>query len=119
VKRFETKRFASEFKMAVQKRQLKVALIIFLILGLANLHYFTLHEKIFHHAVYLEVRDHGCGIPEENVKKVFQPFVSKKKGGTGLGLAIVKKIAEAHGGEVFLSPNEGNGVIFSIVLPVI
>lgn len=69
--------------------------------------------------VILEVRDHGCGIPEENVKKVFQPFVSKKKDGTGLGLAIVKKIAEAHGGEVFLSPNEGNGVTFSIVLPVI
>jgi len=68
--------------------------------------------------VILEVRDHGCGIPEENLKKVFQPFISKKKGGTGLGLAIVKKIVDAHGGEVFLSSNEGDGVTFSIVLLV-
>jgi signal transduction histidine kinase len=68
--------------------------------------------------VILEVKDHGCGITEENAKKVFQPFVSKKKGGSGLGLAIVKKIVDVHGGEIFLSRNEKKGVTFSILLPV-
>jgi len=67
----------------------------------------------------LEIMDHGCGIPEEDAKKVFQPFVSKKKGGTGLGLAITKKIVEAHGGEIFLGLNKEKGVTFSILLPVV
>ncbi|MFC1869249.1 PAS domain-containing sensor histidine kinase [Thermodesulfobacteriota bacterium] len=69
--------------------------------------------------VVLEVIDHGCGIPEENAKQIFQPFVSKKKGGAGLGLAIVKRIVDAHGGEVSLSLSAGKGVTFSLLFPVI
>jgi len=72
-----------------------------------------------HRKVVLEIMDHGCGISCENMKNIFQPFVSKKKGGTGLGLAIVKKIVDAHGGEVLLRPNKEKGVTFSILLPMI
>lgn len=48
----------------------------------------------------IEVRDHGTGIPEEILAKLFTPFHTTKKGGTGLGLALCQRIAEAHGAEI-------------------
>ena len=52
--------------------------------------------------VVLEVADRGHGIPEEDHKRIFYPFFSKKRGGTGLGLTIAKKIVLAHGGQTGL-----------------
>jgi len=68
--------------------------------------------------VIMDVTDWGCGIREEDVKKVFQPFFTTKKDGTGLGLAIVEKIVEGHEGEITLRANPDKGVTFSMVLPV-
>ncbi len=65
----------------------------------------------------LDLRDHGRGIREEDRDKVFEPFVSTKKGGTGLGLPIVKKIVEAHGGRVLWRANPEGGVTFSVRQP--
>lgn len=65
----------------------------------------------------LDLRDHGQGIREEDRDKLFEPFVSTKKGGTGLGLPIVKKIVEAHGGRVSWRANPEGGVTFSVRLP--
>lgn len=65
----------------------------------------------------VEVTDSGCGIPEEDREKIFEPFFSTKKEGTGLGLPIVKKIVEAHGGSISLSSNPERGVTFSGRLP--
>lgn len=65
----------------------------------------------------LDLRDHGQGIREGDRDKVFEPFVSTKKGGTGLGLPIVKKIVEAHGGGVSWRANPEGGVTFSVRLP--
>ena len=65
----------------------------------------------------LDLRDRGPGIREEDRDKVFEPFVSTKKGGTGLGLPIVKKIVEAHGGRVSWRANPEGGVTFSVRLP--
>ncbi len=67
--------------------------------------------------VFLEIEDHGHGIPEEDRDNVFQPFFSRKKGGTGLGLANVKKIVEAHGGKITFHPNKDQGTTFVISLP--
>jgi signal transduction histidine kinase len=65
----------------------------------------------------IDIIDRGCGIPPENRKEVFLPFVSTKKEGTGLGLAIVKKITEAHQGCVEILDNIDKGVTFRVVLP--
>ena len=46
------------------------------------------------------VEDNGDGIPEENLQKIFDPFMTTKTTGTGLGLAICHAIARAHGGEI-------------------
>jgi two-component system, NtrC family, sensor histidine kinase HydH len=67
--------------------------------------------------VILEITDCGCGIPEGEREKIFQPFFSTKKEGTGLGLAIVKKIVEAHEGRITFHPNKDKGTTFVVALP--
>ena len=64
--------------------------------------------------VVLEVSDSGCGIRNEDMVKVFQPFFSTKKAGTGLGLAVSKKIIEAHGAKIGFYQNSPNGTTFTI-----
>jgi signal transduction histidine kinase len=67
--------------------------------------------------VVVTVHDNGPGIPAEIIKRVFDPFVTKKKvNGTGLGLAIVKQYITAHGGEVKVENDEG--AVFTIRLPL-
>ncbi len=66
----------------------------------------------------VEIADRGCGIPEQDREKIFQPFFSTKKKGTGLGLANVKRIMEAQGGKVTFHPNKDKGTTFIITLPL-
>lgn len=68
--------------------------------------------------VQLCVADTGPGIPEDVAKRLFQPFVTTKSGGMGIGLAISRTIAEAHGGQLEMTPNPGGGTIFRIRLPI-
>ena len=61
-------------------------------------------------SVNIIVKDTGEGIPEENMKKVFDPFFSTKGSkGTGLGLKFVKKLVEAYGGSISLKSKVGMG----------
>jgi two-component system, NtrC family, sensor kinase len=72
-------------------------------------------DNIFNRMI-ITVRDNGPGIPEEIMKTLFEPFVTKhKSNGTGLGLAIVKQYITAHGGEIKVENN--GGAIFTISLP--
>ncbi len=70
----------------------------------------------------IEVRDNGIGIPEENIRRVFERFYrtdqsrSRDKGGTGLGLAIVKHIIEAHRQTISVRSNVSEGTTFSFTL---
>jgi signal transduction histidine kinase len=65
----------------------------------------------------LSISDTGCGIEEQNLPKVFQPFFTTKTKGTGLGLAISKKIIEAHHGSLQLYGKIGEGTTAEISLP--
>ncbi len=67
--------------------------------------------------VVMEVADTGCGIPDEDKEKLFQPYFSKRKGGTGLGLAIVDRIVADHGGYVRVADNHPRGAVFIIEIP--
>ena len=69
-------------------------------------------------AGFIEVRDNGPGIAEENWDRVFDPYYTSKAEGTGLGLAIVKKVVLEHGGEVRLDRAPEGGARFSIELPL-
>jgi len=67
----------------------------------------------------LEIRftDTGCGIPDENIKKIFNPFFTTKGKGAGLGLAIVHNIVNIHGGSIDVENNNGGGTVFNIIFP--
>jgi len=68
--------------------------------------------------VRISVSDTGMGIPEQDMKKIFQPFYSLKEKGTGMGLAICQRIIDNHGGELLVDSVEGEGTTFSILLPL-
>jgi nitrogen fixation/metabolism regulation signal transduction histidine kinase len=69
-------------------------------------------------AGFVEVRDNGPGVPEENWERVFDPYYTSRAEGTGLGLAIVKKVVLEHGGEVRLDRAPEGGARFTIELPL-
>ena len=72
--------------------------------------------------VNLVVIDQGIGIPEEDIKNMFQPFYRAKNTyefeGTGLGLSIVKEFVEKHGGSIAVSSQLNKGTTVSVILPI-
>ncbi|MHB1184510.1 MAG: ATP-binding protein [Desulfobulbia bacterium] len=67
--------------------------------------------------VEIQVRDTGCGIAEDTLERVMDPYFTTKPEGTGLGLAMVYKIIDEHGGTIKIASKEGQGTTVSIVLP--
>lgn len=68
--------------------------------------------------VYISVIDTGCGISEENQKKIFDPLFTTKAKGTGLGLTVCKRIIEAHSGEIATKSHPEIGTRFTVTLPI-
>jgi len=68
--------------------------------------------------IAVKVKDNGNGIPKNIVDKIFQPFFTTKPTGqgTGLGLSLAYDIVKAHGGEISLENQEGEGCAFIIHL---
>jgi two-component system NtrC family sensor kinase len=66
----------------------------------------------------LEIVDNGCGVPEELLERIFEPFFSTKGDqGMGLGLTSVRNIVEAHDGRIVVESTEGQGSVFRMLLP--
>lgn len=74
--------------------------------------------------VLLSVRDHGIGISEQHLERVFERFYrvdrgrSRSSGGTGLGLSIVNNVARTHGGSVVAESVPAAGSVFTMALPL-
>jgi signal transduction histidine kinase len=70
--------------------------------------------------VVVEVSDTGCGIPPENLERIFQPFfTTKPRGmGSGLGLSVCHRIITAHEGQISVESAPGRGTTFRVSLPV-
>lgn len=68
--------------------------------------------------VQVVLKDSGCGIPAQNLKKVLKPFFTTKSKGTGLGLSISKEIVERHGGRIEIDSEEKQGTTVTIYLPL-
>lgn len=68
--------------------------------------------------VWLSVSDTGCGIPQELISRIFEPYYTTKKKGSGLGLMIVQRIVRAHGGRIDLESQSGRGTSFRLWLPL-
>ena len=75
--------------------------------------------KKLENKVEIKVADNGNGMPKKVLDKIFQPFFTTKPTGqgTGLGLSLSYDIVKAHDGELKVETKEGEGTIFSVILP--
>ena len=67
-------------------------------------------------SICLKIADTGCGIPTDEVERIFEPFFSTKAQGTGLGLPLTLQIIEEHGGTITCHSQVGVGTIFEVIL---
>lgn len=68
--------------------------------------------------IMVQVKDSGCGIPAENMKKLFAHFFTSKPDGLGMGLSISRSIVEAHGGCLEAENNPDRGATFYFTIPI-
>lgn len=64
------------------------------------------------------IRDNGCGIAEDKLAKIFNPFYTTKNNGTGLGMGIAKKVMDAHSGRIEVQSQSGSGTEFRLTIPL-
>jgi two-component system sensor histidine kinase HydH len=64
----------------------------------------------------IRVEDNGPGVPEQDQRRIFDPFYTLRKGGIGLGLTIVQQIVQAHGGRIEVSKSILGGACFTVYL---
>ena len=77
---------------------------------------FTSYDK-GNELVNLVIKDSGEGISKNDLKRIFEPFFTNKKGGTGLGLSITKRILDANNGRIIVNSEVGKGTEVVISLP--
>ena len=77
-----------------------------------------LHTRITSDSLIFSIRDHGCGISEEQLQHLLEPFHTTKSYGTGLGLPIVKRIVDAHHGCLNFQSMCGAGTTVEVILPI-
>jgi signal transduction histidine kinase len=68
--------------------------------------------------VIISFQDSGCGIAEDHLEKVFEPYWTTKPNGSGLGLLLVFKTIREHGGDISVHSPPGTGARFDITLPL-
>lgn len=66
----------------------------------------------------IAVSDNGCGMSEETVARIFEPYFTTKATGTGLGMTMVYKIVKEFSGEIQVESEEGKGTAFKMVFPI-
>ena len=81
----------------------------------------NIHVEPWSQGVRILITDTGCGIPPENLERIFDKFYTTKKNGqgTGLGLTIARSIARDLGGDISVESRYGEGSIFTIGLPTL
>ena len=68
--------------------------------------------------VWVRFKDEGCGIPPENLEKIYEPLFTTKPKGIGLGLAITRRLVEQNGGKIEVVSEVEKGTIFTVKLPL-
>ena len=63
------------------------------------------------------IRDNGCGIPEENISRLFEPYFTSKRNGMGLGLAATLNILQSHKASIDVTSVMKQGTTFTITFP--
>jgi signal transduction histidine kinase len=66
----------------------------------------------------VRIRDNGCGIADDKLAKIFNPFYTSKTNGTGLGLGVAKKVIDSHRGTIEVHSMVGQGTEFVLAIPL-
>ncbi len=66
----------------------------------------------------LTISDEGVGIAPETISRIYEPYFTTKANGSGLGLSIARRIVEAHGGDLSVTSEVGQGSSFHVTLPI-
>ena len=111
-------------QLSVDYQQVRQALLNLLINALqampngGELHLSTSISNNGADVVSVSVRDTGCGIPPENLPRLFGPYFTTKQRGFGLGLSIVERIVQEHGGKIEVMSRAGKGSVFTLLFPI-
>lgn len=81
-------------------------------------YFFKIENYIKENKYFIEISDNGCGMSEETVSKIFEPYFTTKANGTGLGMTMVYKIIKEFSGEIFVESKENDGTKFTIIFPI-
>jgi len=79
-----------------------------------------IQTRLVAQSVQLTVSDTGCGIPADQLKRIWDPYFTTKVSGrgSGLGLTLVRMVVEKHEAEMKLESVEGEGTSFTIRFPL-
>jgi PAS domain S-box-containing protein len=115
-------RYSNEpcFIMA-NKEKLKIAFLNIIINAVEAVHPYTGEIAIsvdrLKESHVVTIRDNGCGIPEENISRLFEPYFTSKRNGMGLGLAATLNILQSHKATVDVTSALKQGTTFTITFP--
>ena len=79
---------------------------------------FCISNSIRDNKFIITIADNGCGMSEESLSKIFEPYYTTKANGTGLGMTMVYKIIKEFSGEIIVDSKEGQGTAFTITFPI-
>jgi len=80
----------------------------------------TIEQEGGREYIEINITDTGCGIPKENLQKIFEPFYTTKgQKGTGLGLAVIWGIVDNHEGTITVQSEQNVGTTFTVHLPIL
>ena len=79
---------------------------------------FCISNTVRDNKFIITIMDNGCGMSEESLSKIFEPYYTTKANGTGLGMTMVYKIIKEFSGEIIVDSKEGEGTAFTISFPI-
>lgn len=79
---------------------------------------FCISNTVRDNKFIITIADNGCGMSEETLSKIFEPYYTTKANGTGLGMTMVYKIIKEFSGDIIVDSKEGEGTAFTITFPI-
>ena len=79
---------------------------------------FCISNTVRENKFVITIADNGCGMSEESLSKIFEPYYTTKANGTGLGMTMVYKIIKEFSGDIIVDSKEGEGTAFTISFPI-
>ncbi|MCR5189147.1 MAG: PAS domain S-box protein [Treponema sp.] len=79
---------------------------------------FSIESRLVDNKIIIKISDNGCGMSEETLAKIFEPYYTTKANGTGLGMTMVYKIVKEFSGDILVDSTENVGTTFTLSFPI-